>query len=163
VHVREVTTANVFAPALLRHFGGKSYLDCKWSFDRNEVGEPIDKSSSSLSTAVLTAEQSLQASNPQRAFDELIQYCEKLPQYGRQLLVQAATELGKWTVVLSIIEEPTTSSDLVTIVEALIQLKEWERALLLLKERASQLGLSEGQIHDLSNRVRARRAIHHGS
>lgn len=161
VHVREVTSANVFTPST-RAFAGASYIDLQWSADRNEMGDAVDWNVEETRAVVLHAEELAQANDADGAVTLLRDHLSSLPAYGRKLLLDNAVIANRWADIL-LIANPTISIDeLVSYVEAAIRLNKHDLAQSSLDENASEVGLEDSQRRELSARIEATRIIHNG-
>jgi len=160
VHVREVTSANVFVPSI-RQFGGTSFLDIKWT-PGSDGGQLIDRDIKETRAVVIRAEKLAREGDPSGAVALLLAHQPHLTPYGRQLLLESALAADRWAEILSVADPEASAFELVSFVEAAIRLGEFDRAHSVLNEKAALVGLDTSQRRELSDRINAKRTIRNG-
>lgn len=161
VHVREVISTNVFVPSI-RQFAGASFIDVSWTPDRSEMKQDIDWQIQELNSVVIRAEKLARNGDPDGAVDLLYPHHSQLIDYGRRLLLESAVTAKRWANILSAAVPGESAFELVTFVEAAIQLGEFNKAQSALDEKAHLVDLQASQAQELSARINAKRLIYNG-
>lgn len=161
IHVREVTSANVFVPST-RQFSGTSFLDASWTPERNEMGQPINHASHEMRALVSKAENLAREGDHHRALALLRPHHLHLTDYGRQLLLNSAAEAGEWADILSVADPRASASELVSFIDAAIRLGKFDLAQSALDENATAVGLETALRRELAARINAKRTINNG-
>lgn len=159
VHVRTMEVANLFLPARLLDFGGRTYASLRWDKPVNLAGKPIDPSRERLQIAVEAAEQALMSGDPIGAIALLRQFPLASGTYERRLMVEAALKSEDWSLLSMIADPPETMEELVAAIEAHCNLGKPEAANELLDQHAERLELPSSIAADLRLRIRARKEI----
>lgn len=159
VHVREVTSANVFVPS--SRFVG-SVLEARWTPERDEVGRPVDQPSREVTALIISAEQAARTGDPTSAFQLLRPQTTALTEYGRRLLLQCAVQIGEWSAVLAVAKPDISVEDLVTYIDAAIRLGKFDDASVVLDRNAGVVELGAAEERDLRNRIATKRMIKNG-
>jgi hypothetical protein len=161
IHVREVTSANIFVPSL-RQFAGTSFLDASWTSERNEMGQPVNHGLHAIRALVIKAENLARAGDPNGALALLKPHHLDLEDYGRQLLLDSAADAEQWADILSVADPGASASELVSVVDAAIRLGDFELAQSALDENFATVGLEAAQRRELTARIDAKRTIKNG-
>ncbi len=161
VHVREVTSTNVFVPSI-RQFAGASFIDVSWTPDLDEMEQVIDWHTQELKSVVICAEKLARDGDPDGAVSLLQPHHSQLIGYGRQLLLDSAVTAKRWADILSVADPGTSAFELVTFVEAAIQLGKFDHAQSALDENAALVSLQASQGQELLARINAKRSIYNG-
>jgi len=160
VHVREVTSANVFVPAI-HQFAGASYLDIRWTPERNE-GKTIDRRAQEMRAVVIRAESLAREGDPGGAVTLLLGYHPALTDYGHRLLLDSAAAAGRWSDILLVADPSASTVELTTFIQAAVQMCEFDRAQSALDKNAADVGLEAPQLRELTARINAKRIIRNG-
>lgn len=161
VHVREVTSENVFVPSI-HQFAGASFIDVSWTPDRNEMEQAIDWRNQELNSLVIQAEKLARDGDPDEAVNILQPHHSQLIEYGRRLLLENAVIAKRWIDILSVAIPGGSAFELVTFVEAAIQQGEFNKAQSALEENAPLVDLQASQTQELLARINAKRSIYNG-
>ncbi len=159
VHVREMVVANLFGRAHLNNWGGRSFAELRWTATTNEVGRAVDTGAARVIATVDEAEAAFQAKEYGRTIGLLLEDRERLPEYGRQLLLHAAVEESNWALVVECATPPQTIEELVHLTNALAQRGDFERAREALSTHAGHLGLSAPQQEELATQIAGEEAL----
>jgi hypothetical protein len=161
LHVREVTSANVFVPSI-RQFAGASFIDIKWTPELDDMGQIIDMADRNLTGTVLTAEKLAREGDPDGAFSLLRPYYKDLSAYGRQLLIDSAITAARWPDILLVVDPSKSHDELVSFVEAAIRMRKFDLAQSTLEREAITVGLGKAHHQELTARINAKRTIGNG-
>jgi len=160
VHVREAgAVANLFGPSRRPAFGGKSYTDLSWDPPADLMGRPIDQTDVALRSAVQGAERLLNDGLSHKAVSELLPYRNRLPEFGRRLLIEAVRASGDYPLLIDILTPPGTITELVDLVEVCVANRRFEPARTFLLEHGARLAVSEPTAAELRSRIDASEAI----
>jgi len=149
IHVREMAVSTVFRPSYSPAFGGKSYIDMGWTTEKNAVGKPIEPDAARIRSAVHEAEKAFHTKDYNETIQYLDPYFERLPAYGRQLLIEALQKSENWQKLIDRLSVPTTPNELTVLISAYAGMKQWLQARSTLGTYAEQVGLPEPNCRDL--------------
>ena len=158
-HVRAMSVANVFSPALLQEFGGKSFVDLDWTPPRNIAGAIIDNNAVRTRQFVEDAELAAKTGDPKRAVALLRSLPLLTGSYERDLLLNAAVQAQDWSTIIDVTDPPLTIAELIQRVDALDRLDRSACAIDALDRFSKQLQLPESIAMELRRRVTAQETI----
>lgn len=154
VHVREMGFANLFSPARLREFAGRSFVDLDWTVPLDAGGRPEDAVARERAGVVDQAESALRlGGDPAAAFDLLSRLGDGADPYVRALLVEAARRMEEPGILARVLEPPRNIDELVSLVDALSSTGRPDDALAALAAHGGALGLPAPMRSDLERRV----------
>jgi len=159
VHVREMRVANLFSPALMPDFGGKSFVDLDWTLPRNMAGTIINIEAIRKRRIIEDAELEAKTGDAMRAISLLNQLSLPGGSYERELLLTTAMEAQDWTTIIKVTDPPLTITELINRIEALNQLNQSAIALNALDHFSKTLQLPESIEADLRRRVTTQEII----
>jgi hypothetical protein len=158
-HVRAMTVANVFSPALLPDFGGKSYIDLSWTPPRNIMGGTIDIDAARSQKIIEEAEVAAKTGNSKHAIDLLQELPLTAGSYQRALLLDAAQSEKDWPTVIRATNPPQTIDELLIRFNAFDQLGQADLAVKALDQYATTLELPHPISLELRQRIAAKERI----
>ena len=153
VHVRTMTAGNLFGRTPLMSFGGKSYAGLEWELPPDLGGRRATAAVARVRAAVQNAEAQLRGGDAVGCIQTLRAHRPRLDDYGRRLLLEAATASLDWQFVLELTEPPTSIQDLVTRVSAFVATGDREGGLAALENFARALNLDAATERELPARV----------
>ena len=154
VHVREMSIANSFTRAVLREFGGRSYVDLDWTTPVDAGGRPEDPIRERRVATLRRAEDALRGrDSPREALALLDTIDIGDDAFARRLLVEAATSTGDPLGLPAALGPPQTIEELVLLVDSHLAVGQREQADALLVEHGARLELPEPVRTDLNRRL----------
>jgi len=151
VHVREVMDSDLFGPASLPAFGRGASVDVTWDSPTNAIGVPINTKQRAVTVAVEEAERLVKTGKPKDAIAKLWPLRSNLSEYGRKLLLQAATAADDQMCIGDLTVRPVSIEELILGVEARIRQRDDAKA--YLDDHATRLLLPSAQVRDLAIRI----------
>lgn len=151
VHVREMAIATNFAAARRAEFGGKSWMDVRWTL-------PIASTRAAemrRNNIVVRAESKLVSGDPEAALIALRELGGDDVGYARAIRLAALRRLDRWQGIVDGFSPPRNLDELAALSTALAELGEPDRALSVLETEGRALGLPEPSMRDLTAAVRA--------
>ena len=155
VHVRDMAVANLFVPAKLLEFGGRSYADLDWEPPRDALGGTVDTNLRRRRALIEEAEALFKGDEAGQAVTSLQRLDLPPGSYERQLFLDAAVRAVDWAAVLSVTNPPRSIDELVQRVEACTRTDEFGEALASLDNFSRPLGMPAALETDLRCRVEA--------
>lgn len=159
VHVREMAAANLFSRASLRAFGGQSYVTLNWEGPKDAAGRPVDVGQERVRVATEQAEVLMKEGNAKAAVEALEQHADALGEYGRRLLLEAASKTDAWALIIRLTATPRSIEELVQRVEACLRAKDPSGAGRALDEFSARVSLPVATERDLRTRVASEAVI----
>jgi Calcineurin-like phosphoesterase len=156
VHVREMAVGTSFAPAMRAELGGRSWVDLSWGADERTGAARDEAREQAL---VLDAERALAEGRGTNAA-ELLRRVSRAPgSYARALMIRALAAEGSGDELISEIAEPHSVNELVTLVKALGDKGEIQRARDVLSSHSAAIGLTEATRKDLEAWLHAKEQL----
>ncbi len=155
LHVRHMSVANLFCPARLPDFGGKSFMDLDWTPPRNVAGAVINSDALRIQKAIEEAELAAKTGEPRKAVPILRQLPLPADSYQRELILNAAVAAQDWITITEIADPPLTIDELVKRVDAFSRLDRLPEAHDALDRFARQLDLPSSIETDMRGRLNA--------
>ncbi|MHB8544876.1 MAG: hypothetical protein ACYC9S_12880, partial [Leptospirales bacterium] len=159
VHVRQMSVANLFCPARLADFGGKSYMDLDWTPPRNIVGTIINADALRRQKSIEESELAAKTGDPTRAIALLRQLTLPNGSYERALILTAAVAAENWQTIIDVTDPPLAIGELIQRVDALSRLGKSSSAMETLDRFSMQLDLPETIANELRHRVAAQKTM----
>lgn len=159
VHVRSMEVANLFLPARLLDFGGRTYASLDWTKPTNSAGKAVDPSRQRLLAAIDAAEGYLKSGNPEGTIETLKSFPMAAGSYERRIFLEAAQMTENWALIVSVASPPASMEELLSLIEAYSSLGKPADAKTLLDQHAAGLNLPENIAADLRLRIKARKEI----
>lgn len=159
VHVRTMTAGNLFGRTPLMSFGGKSYAALEWELPPDLGGRRATAAVARVRAAVVNAEAQLRGGDPAACIRTLRPHRPKLDDYGRRLLLEAATATPEWNLVIELTEPPASVQDLVTRVSAHVAQRDLGGGRAALDQFARTLNLDAATERDLRARLDVEGAV----
>jgi len=159
IHVREMTVGNLFSRASLADFGGRSFAVIEWEPPKDLVGRPIDIEAERMRETIEQAEGFFKGGDPAASVSLLAPKRAVLSSYGRQLLIDSATNAHNWDVVVEVTATPRSIEELLRRVDAQLRLKRFADAHEALDQFSERLNLDSALEHELRARVAAEEAL----
>lgn len=141
LHVRQMSVANLFSPARLSDFGGKSFMEIDWTPQRNIAGAVINSNALRTQKFIEEAELEVKTGDPKRAISILRRISIPEGSYQRDLILTAATKATDWQTIIDVTDPPLTIAELVSRVDALNRLNRSADALGALDRYSKELDL----------------------
>lgn len=154
VHVRDMAYANLFLRANLSIFGGRSYVDLRWTTPIDAGGRPEDPIHAKRSSVLLKAETALRQNNdPYDALRLLDTIDADTTPFSRQLKLSAVQAIGESDRILELVRQPQTIEELVVGVDIYLNAARLDEASALLRAHGERLQLPSGVRTDLERRI----------
>jgi hypothetical protein len=154
VHVREMAFANLFSRAKLAEFGGRSYVNLKWTIPVNSAGGREDPARRRFAATLERAEQALRENNDGEEALRLLGTVDAAANpFGRRLMVAAAQLIGDPAQLVDVIGEPRTIEELVLQTDAHLVMADYSAAKMALERYGTSLGLPDASRADLEGRI----------
>jgi hypothetical protein len=163
VHVRELAASIVFGPARLHAFGGTSHFRMAWTAPPPMHQGGPNAAQRRIAELILTAEEELGNGKPEEAAAILEPARSGLPAHGRRLLVKAVEEIGNPQRTPELIGEPAEVAELVLLVDAYTDTKNFDEARQCLDNHAERLAVPATLRDELLRRIDAEEMIAHGA
>jgi hypothetical protein len=155
VHVREMTFANLFSRAALNDFGGRSFVDLKWTTPLDAAGRPEDPIGEKQTVVMRQAEDALRRlGDPAEALRLLGTIDAGSDPFGRRLMVEAARLKGDAVTLAEAIGNPRTIEEVVLRFGAQLSSGDIAGAEKTLADDAPRLALPEPLRADLALKVK---------
>lgn len=155
VHVREMTEGEQFARKNSGAFAS-GFVELRWQPNRDSVGRAIDANAENERRAILAAEGSLRAKDPERALRLLGEIDLSTATHARKIAVQAAVEVKDQERLISILDPPQSVEEAVILIMAFIHVGDFDRASTLLDERKD---IDPATASDLGDQIKTRREM----
>jgi len=154
VHVREMAFANLFSRANLAAFGGKSFVDLKWTRPVDAGGRPEAPERDKLTKVILAAEASLNAGEmPAEVLRVLQQEGAAALPYGRRLITMAGLAARSPDETLAALGTPASIEELMIIADLFLAQSRSDDAETLLINLASEVGLTGEPLQEMRRRI----------
>ena len=159
IHVREMKTLGIFDQGRLPRYGGKSYVDVKWS------PEPLHRlvntatGGGSMISILETIEKLMQIGSFEEASIIIDNNLKILSHHGRSLLSECLYKAENWERLEAHLSEPKNNDELVKSVLASISLKHWSRAENTINVAEKNPNFSKKLISDLRGRITAEKGM----
>lgn len=161
VHVRAMAVANLFSPATLPDFGGKSYIDLRWTRPRSVFGTVIDTDTLRRQNLIEQAEVAAKTGDRPHAITLLKKIPLSAGSYERALLLDAASQEHDWSTIVDFTDPPTTIDELVSRVNAFCRLNLPAFAIEALDRFSKTLNLPDAINTELRGRIMAQEKLKH--
>lgn len=155
LHVRQMSVANLFSPARLSDFGGKSFIELDWTPPRNIVGAIINADTIRTQKTIEEAELAVKTGDSKRAIPILRHLPLPADSYQRELLLNAATNAQDWQTIIDVTDPPLSIAELVKRVDSLSRLTRLTEAFDALNLHSKRLGLATSIETDLRHHLTA--------
>lgn len=159
LHVRHMSVANLFCPARLPDFGGKSFIDLDWTPPRNIAGAVVNTDAVRTQKAIEEAELAVKTGEPRKAIPILRQLNLEAGSYQRELILTATVAAEDWSTITEITDPPLSIDELIKRVDAFGRLHRLPEARDVLDRYAKELQLSPGIERELRGRLTAQETI----
>lgn len=159
LHVRQMNVANIFSPARLSDFGGKSFIELDWTPPRNIAGAVINANAIRTQKSIEEAEIAVKTGDPKGAISILRQFSLPAGSYQRDLILEAATAAADWQMIADVTDPPLTIAELISRVNALSRLNRSTDALHSLERHSKQLDLPTSIESELRHQLTAQGRI----
>lgn len=159
VHFREMSVANLFTPARRASLGGASFVDLKWDPPPDLLGRPAGGPSRQIAAALESGERELKSGRPDECKRLLLPLAATLPEFGRQLLLEAARETDDRPLLLNLLEEPRSVGELIELADVYMKVREFAKARTALVTHGGRLGIEEPTSRELRARISVSEAI----
>ena len=157
VHVREMAEGNHFTRKSNEGFQG-GFVRLSWTSDTDAGGREVEPEQEVARLHTLAAEKTLAEGRAEEALSILKGIQSPNEPYARRLLFEAAEKAQDWASIAGIAGGPQSPSELISVVEALIQIGEPDRASSVLSDRRD-LGLDTSTMRALEERIAARKLM----
>jgi predicted MPP superfamily phosphohydrolase len=155
VHVREVVTGTIFAPARRSEFGLHTYVDLKWERPAGPLGGGTEDEPARLEAA----DRALGEGHPERVPEALGDLVPAAGSYARRLLAKALEALGRWEELATLLDPPTNSGELFQATNALVEAGTPDVASAFLQSHYEAAGLTAVDIQELERYISAKKAM----
>lgn len=159
VHVREMTAGNLFSRASLRAFGGRSFVTLDWEPPKDAAGRTVDVAAERVRAATEHAEAKLKEGDARSAITALAPHADALGEYGRRLLLEAATRAEAWPLIIRVTDTPRSIEELVQRVGAFLRSKDPGAARGALDAFSGRVSLPPAIEQELRTRIASEAAI----
>jgi 3',5'-cyclic AMP phosphodiesterase CpdA len=154
VHVREMAVSTVFGQARRTEFGGRSYVELKLGTARSQVAR-----SAQAARAVSAAEKRLAVEDFVGAVDLLRPWATAANTYQRTLMVDALDRGQMWAPAVELLTPPLSMQEVVLLIRAAVELRQFDLAEHTLTDFGASLGLSGATSSDLLQMIKTRRVL----
>ncbi len=155
VHVREMVTGTVFAPARRTEFGLNTYVDLEWEPPPGPLGGGTDDEQARL----IAADHALGEGHPERVPEILGETPPAAGSYARRLLAKALETLEQWEDLATLLDPPTSSEELVQGAHALAEAGKPDEAHTFVLSHFEDVGLTPSTVQDLERYIAAKKAM----
>jgi hypothetical protein len=155
VHVREMVTGTVFAPARRSEFGLNTYVDLEWEAPPGPLGEGPDDEQARL----IAADRALGEGHPERVPGILGQTPPIAGSYARRLLAKALEKLERWEDLAILLTPPASNEEFAQGARALVEAGKPDEAHAFLQSHHQGVGLTTNDILDLTRYIAAKKAM----
>lgn len=154
VHVREMAFANLFSRANLAAFGGRSYVDLKWTTPADSVGRPEDPVGRLRAAVLQQAEAALlQQKNPAEALRLLATIDGCSDEFGRRLALSATQALNDPDRIIEFVREPRSIEEVVFVIDAHLAKSQYDAATSFLNIHGHKFDIPTSLREDLSKKI----------
>ena len=154
VHVREIVVSTVFGPTPRAEFGGRSYIDLELPVPDSAAGERVREDQH-----VIAAEAAIQRGEYTEGARLLADHRGGVDSYERALHAEAIRAGRLWAHAAQTVNPPVNPEEFVVLVDALIQLDDFDEADGVIARFAPSLGIGEAVMGALRARIRAERQL----
>lgn len=155
LHVRQMSVANLFSPARLANFGGKSFMELDWTPPRNIAGAVINTDAIRTQKTIEEAELALKTGDAKLTISILRHFSLPGGSYQRNLILDAAIAAEDWQTTIDVTDPPLTIAELVNRVNALCRMNRLPDAFDALDRHSKKLDLSTSIEKDLRRQLTA--------
>lgn len=159
VHFREMSVANLFCAARRGSLGGASFVNLTWDPPPDLAGRPIDSGTHRLAAALTKGENELKAGNPEKCKELLKPIAAALPEFGRLLLLQASRMTDDLPLLIELLSPPRAIGELVELTEICIRKRDHGKALVMLDQYGTNLGITDSHSRELRAKISAAKAM----
>jgi predicted phosphodiesterase len=154
VHVREMSFGNMFTAASLLENAGKSFIELPLPI--GAIDKHISKVDQAREVSQLTtdAEALIKSGKFEKAFSILQQMEIKPASYQSELLIETAERLGKWGLIISLLDNIQTIGELMLKVNSHIQLDDFSGAEATVEQYSDAVELPEAAKIDLLKKIK---------
>ena len=155
IHIREMTVATVFGPAMRAELGGKGYADLSWNSEAFRRQAATARVSNNM-TRVSIAERAWKEGRPAEAKEILLGLEREAISYQRSLLLNILEENADWAEIVLQVPEPLDISELTLLTKAHVERHNFVDARKILDRWADPMSLPQPQRNDLDALINAR-------
>jgi 3',5'-cyclic AMP phosphodiesterase CpdA len=155
VHVREVVTGTVFAPARRSEFGLNTYVDLKWE----PPAGPLGGGTGDEEARLISADRALGEGHPEQVPEILADTVPAAGTYARRLLAKALEAMERWEDLAALFAQPSSSDELFQGANALVEAGTPDEARAFLQSHYENVGLSASDIQELESYIAAKKAM----
>lgn len=159
VHFREMSIANLFTPARRASLGGASFVDLKWDLPPDLLGRAASAPANNIVAALESGERELKSGRPDECKRLLGPLAATLPEFGRQLLLEAARATNDRPLLLNLLENPRSVGELVEFADVCMKVRDFAKARVALDSCGERLGVEEPTSRELRARISASEAM----
>lgn len=159
VHFREMNIANLFTLARRASLGGASFVDLKWDLPPDLPGRAANVPATNIAAALELGERELKSGRPDQCKRVLGPLAATLPEFGRQLLLEAARETHDRPLLLILLENPRNVGELVELADIHMKARAFAKARAALDSHGERLGVEEPTSRELRARISASEAM----
>jgi hypothetical protein len=159
IHVREMKALGIFDQGRLPRYGGKSYLDVKWSPEPLHRLVNTSAGGGNMISVLETIEKLMQVGSFEEATAVIDNSLGILSHHGRSLLSECLYRAENWERLEAHLSEPRNDDELVKSVLASTSLKHWSRAENTINTAEKNPSFSKKLISDLRGRIAAEKGI----
>lgn len=157
VHVREMISYGVFAPARLQKTGGQTYFDVHWSEGNQSVLVNTGIEGGIAVAIVDSIEAAMGARDYEAAFINTMKEISFLRKNARPLLLEVLTCAQKWAELIKEIGHPRNPDELLKFFLACVTTRNWEAAREGIKKALEDNIIAPPLAEDLFSRLKAER------
>lgn len=159
VHFREMSVANLFTPARRTSLGGASFVDLKWDLPPDLPSRAGGALANDIVAVLELGERELKSGRPDECKRVLLPLAETLPEFGRQLLLEAARETHDLAMLLDLLKSPRSVGELIELADAYMKIRDFAKARAALDTHGERLGIEEPTSRELRARISVSEAI----
>lgn len=142
IHVREIISANRFGASRDPRFIPDGSFVVQWEPEKDVAGRTIDHRATKEREAIFGAEKLLKCGCAPAAVEALSKLDLSSDLYARKLFTEAARTAKRFERIVEVIDPPKNAAELVELVQARKELKDFEAGLRTLEEYQDKLLLS---------------------
>jgi hypothetical protein len=159
IHVREIAVATVFGPGRMPELGGNAYADFDWPPVLDDMGRVPSITALKLAALVERAEGLYQRGEYAEALSTLTGLDLTPGSYQRKLALNAAEKAGDWASILAMFVEPTTPEEVMAVVSAHVELRDFESAQATVDTVPREI-LADATRRDIIDMINVQRDLH---
>jgi hypothetical protein len=153
VHVRQMSTAQLFSRAHMPSVGGRSYVDLRWKTPYEISSKRKAREKSGYMAAVLEAESLSKGGKSADALLKLEVVRDQLDSFGRTVYLDAAAAEKQWSAIVALVSPPKSIDELGSLVTALEKLGQFDTAKKALEDHGETLGMSAPLLKEWQRRL----------